>query len=343
MTAPGVPSPQEELRALAERYVTRWYADGEFSNSVSAEPTRLANLLCEFASAPLFAARVAAIEAQAWEHKEARAELNQRCTQYRERAERAEAELHNYKLVARGAYAADHRLMDRLQADLTAAQERIAELSIACRDGNRGCCVDGTCCACCDRAQRAEERVAAERTQAAAQALLAEAETWNGPDHRVWKPSQVAAELRRAAAGYGAARGTNPPADLSPADEPYDPEWVRALIDDRARLQVEVETLQRQADMYRALYKKRDSEFTERVAQRVAEDRVLLERIEAGPAERSGWEDADVADSRTRSHEYIPVKILPIIARSRLEPICCVCGLPEDEPIHQATPEETTP
>jgi hypothetical protein len=96
----------------------------------------------------------------------------------------------------------------------------------------------------------------------------------------------------------------------SPA-EPYEPVWVRALIDDRARLQVEVETLQRQADMYRALHKaaldrqieerRTDPEFEARLnairqrAQRLAE--------QESPAETEAWEHEANTDHETYWNE----------------------------------------
>lgn len=50
--------------------------------------------------------------------------------------------------------------IERLREQRDKAEAEVARLTEACRDGNRGCCVDGTCCACCSRVEVAEAALA---------------------------------------------------------------------------------------------------------------------------------------------------------------------------------------
>lgn len=183
-TAPAVPSPQEELRAQIIAVLSPMDLN-PFGPADWAD-----------AMLPLFAARVAAIE------RSLAGETELRVT-FQAEAERAEAELAGARRVARenADYAKDRQKLrdawedrarkaeaelavmteekidalagwdalrvvaDRQWDDLTAAQERIAALSENSRYQR------ANSDAWMERALRAEERVAAERKQAAAQAL----------------------------------------------------------------------------------------------------------------------------------------------------------------------------
>jgi hypothetical protein len=72
-----------------------------------------------------------------------------------ERAVKAEAERDEHK-------AERYRLMKLISVRETEWDA----LRAACRDRNRGCCVDGTCCSCCDRADKAEAKLDAVRALA---------------------------------------------------------------------------------------------------------------------------------------------------------------------------------
>lgn len=155
------PSPQSELRAEIAAVL-----------AVDVGDARAAHIADQLL--PLFAARVAAIEA-AGEAKSVY--WRWKSQEFAEALVKAEADL-TATQERLATFTAEHDRVEDLLAATTMraqrAEERIAALTAACRDGNRGCCVDGTCCACCDRAQQAEERVAAERKQSAAQAASLE-------------------------------------------------------------------------------------------------------------------------------------------------------------------------